>query len=70
MIENLELKLEGKIHVTREELFELVSSWGRKDSFMTFDDIIVVKCKKNECYDLSNLDVSKSNTEPSLIVVG
>ncbi len=59
MIEHLELKLSGSIPVTREELFELVSSWGRKDSFETFDNINVNKCESNECYDLSNLDVSQ-----------
>lgn len=34
-IVDLELKLEGKLPVTRIELFELVDSWGRKDFLIT-----------------------------------
>lgn len=59
MINNLELKLKGNIPVTREDLFELVSSWGRYDLVLTNDKIRTNSCKPKECYDLSNLDVSQ-----------
>ena len=66
MIENLELKLKGNIPVTRAELFELVSSWGRTDSFKTSDQIDIYKKNKKECYDLSNLNVSQINDMSSI----
>ncbi len=60
MITNLNLKLNGKLPVDIEELFELVSSWGRKDGFTTISQKIrVSKCEPNACYNLSNLDVSQ-----------
>ena len=59
MIINLEAKLSGLEPVTREDLFELVNSWGRSDGFITYDNIDINKSKQCECYDLSNLDVSK-----------
>lgn len=59
MIENLNLKLSGKEPINREELIILISSWGRKASFETFDNLYINKCEPNECYDLSNLDVSQ-----------
>ena len=61
MIKNLQAKLSGLEPVTREELFELVDSWGRKNDFSTDQQptIKIKKCKPKECYDLSNLDVSQ-----------
>ena len=57
MIENLELKLNGELPITREELFELVNSHGRKHSGIhTHDHLLIQTCNPNECYDLSNLD--------------
>ena len=59
MIENLESKLSGLEPVTREELFELINSWGRKDEFSTHDDIEINICEPSECYPLEHLDVSQ-----------
>lgn len=59
MIIDIEKKLNGTIPVTREELFKLVNSWGRKDSFSTNDNINIKKSKQLECYPLENLDVSQ-----------
>lgn len=56
MIINLELKLNGELPVTREELLELVSSWGRTDTFYTIDSIRLEQSKPKECYPLDNLD--------------
>ena len=59
---NLKNKLEGKTPVTREELFELVNSWGRTQSFYIFDinkNIYIKAYESKECYDLSKLDTSK-----------
>ena len=36
-IDKLEEKLEGKLPITREELFVLVNSWGRRLGFYTKD---------------------------------
>ncbi len=62
-IDNLEDKLEGKLPITREDLFVLVNSWGRSTDFYTKDsknkDIYIKGCKAKECYDLSKLDVSQ-----------
>lgn len=59
MIKDFELKLSGKLPINREELFTLVDSWGRKESILTDEDIIINNCDANEKYDLSNLDVSQ-----------
>lgn len=59
VIQDLDKKLSGEIPVTREELITLVSSWGRKESFITNDKIQIFKSEPNKCYDLSNLDVSQ-----------
>ncbi len=59
MITDLEKKLNGSLPVIREELFELVNSWGRKDEFSTHDDIEINSCEPSECYPLENLDVSQ-----------
>lgn len=59
MIENLESKLLGNIPVTREELIELISSWGRTDTFFINDNQLIKLIKPNECYPLENLDVSQ-----------
>ena len=60
MIENINLKLSGLEPVTREDLFELVNSWGRNDGFKTYrDNIKISKCEPNEKYPLENLDVSQ-----------
>lgn len=56
MIKNLNKKLQGKEPVTRDELFELVNSWGRKKYFFTKDKFQIEKCEANECYPLENLD--------------
>ena len=62
-IENLNQKLNGELPVTREELFVLINSWGRRLGFYTKDsqnkDIYIESCKEKECYDLSKLDVSQ-----------
>ena len=36
-IDNLEAKLNGELPVTREELIELINSWGRRLGFYTKD---------------------------------
>lgn len=59
MIENLNLKLSGKLPITREELLEIVNSWGRIDNFDTNDNIYVNRCNPAECYPLENLNVSE-----------
>ena len=77
-IDNLQEKLNGEIPVTREELFVLVSSWGRRLGFYTKDsknkDIYIKECEatqseqtrfvRKECYDLSKLQTVfvKTNT--------
>ena len=55
-IENLEQKLNGELPVTREELIELVDSWGR---FSLGQDGTKWITGMDECYDLSRLDTSK-----------
>ncbi len=55
MIANLESKLKGELPVTKEELLELVSSWGRNGSYPE----LFYSCKKKECYPLENLDISQ-----------
>ncbi len=56
-------KLNGELPVTREELIELINSWGRRLGFYTKDsqnkDIYIESCESKECYDLSQLDVSQ-----------
>ncbi len=51
-IDKLEEKLEGKLPITREELFVLVNSWGRNISFYTKDsqnkDIYIESCKATQ----------------------
>ena len=60
MIQNLEEKLSGLKPVTKEELFELISSHGRKHSkHFVSDNMILETLEPKECYDLSNLDVSQ-----------
>lgn len=56
MINNFVEKLNGELPVTREELFTLVDSWGRKDYFETDDRFMISKCEPKECYPLDNLD--------------
>ena len=69
---NIEKKLNGEIPVTRLELIELINSWGRSETFFTYNNDIKIKIKKckatqseqallvrKECYDLSKLDVSQ-----------
>ncbi len=61
-IDNLEAKLNGELSVDRLELLYLVNSWGRIDFFYTqyLDEVVKIeKCKAEECYDLSKLDVSQ-----------
>ena len=68
----LEEKLEGKIPIDRLELLYLINSWGRSETFFTYNNDIKIKIKKceatqseqallvrKECYDLSKLDVSQ-----------
>lgn len=55
MIENLEEKLSGSIPVNKDELLELISSWGRKENFSIFKNYIS-SCEPKECYHLENLD--------------
>ena len=55
MIKDLELKLSGSLPIRREELIELVNSWGKRDSM----NHSYINLKPKECYNLSNLDVSK-----------
>ena len=50
MIENIKKKLDGKIPVTREDLIELVSSWGRKRYVFTRDKINIERCEPKEKY--------------------
>ena len=56
MIIDLELKLSGELPVNRLELIELVNSWGRFKKIVINDDDYIEMTKKNECYNLSNLD--------------
>ena len=69
-IDDLEEKLEGKLPIDRLELIELVSSWGRTNSFCTIDsnnfDIIIKECEKKDCYDLSKLDTSEITNMSSI----
>src|SRR5574344_715054 len=62
-IDNLKSKLNGEIPITREELFVLINSWGRKLNFDTTssnnDRFYINRCVPNQCYNLSKLDVSK-----------
>ena len=71
-IDNLQDKLEGKLPIDRLELLVLINSWGRINFFYTeylYEDVKIEKCEatqseqaklvRKECYDLSNLDVSK-----------
>lgn len=57
-IQNLREKLRGELPINREELIHLVSSWGRKDTFSSLDQVIY-KTKPSNKYDLENLDVSQ-----------
>ena len=65
MVENLNLKLSGELPVTKDELIELVSSWGRIEEFNIESETIndysyfVEKCEPKECYPLENLNVSQ-----------
>ncbi len=55
-VDNLETKLNGKLPVDRLELIYLVNSWGRSETFITYNndmEIIIKKCEVKECYDLS-----------------
>lgn len=61
MIVNLESKLSGLEPIDRDELIELISSWGRTKYFTTEDDIKINKCEPKEKYSLENLDVSQIN---------
>ncbi len=51
-IDKLEEKLEGKLPITREELFVLVNSWGRRLGFATKDsqnkDIYIGSCEATQ----------------------
>ena len=58
-MENLNKKLSGELPVTIDELLEIVSSWGRSDSFITDNFTTIRKCEPNRKYPLGNLDVSK-----------
>ena len=60
IIENLEKKLNGELPVTREELKELIKSWGE----IYIDDKSVINV--GMCYDLSRLDVSEITDMSSL----
>ncbi len=66
MIQNIIKKLSGELPVTREDLIELINSWGRLDSQETNDEIQINKCEPNQCYPLENLDVSKLEDLSSL----
>ena len=57
-IQNLGEKLRGELPINREELIHLVSSWGRKDTFSSLDQVIY-KTRSSNKYDLENLDVSQ-----------
>ena len=59
MIQNLKLKLSGELPVTRNELFQLVNSWGRTSNVYSLDLHTFEKCKGKQCYPLENLDVSQ-----------
>ena len=69
-IDNLEQKLNGELPVTREELIELINSWGRRLGFYTKDsqnkDIYIGSCEAKECYDLSKLDTSRITNMDSI----
>ncbi len=68
-IDNLEDKLDGKLPVDRLELIYLVNSWGRTSFFYTEylnEDVTIVKCEPNYCYDLSKLDVSQITNMDSI----
>lgn len=53
---NINDTLEGKVPVTRIELIELISSWGRFENFVINGYGYVPKCEPKECYNLSKLD--------------
>ena len=57
-IQNLGEKLKGELPINREELFHLVNSWGRKNTFSSLDQVIY-KTRSSNKYDLENLDVSQ-----------
>ncbi len=68
-VDNLETKLNGKLPVDRLELIYLVNSWGRTSFFYTEylnEDVTIVKCEPNYCYDLSKLDVSQITNMDSI----
>ncbi len=44
----LEEKLEGKIPIDRLELLYLINSWGRSETFFTYNNDIKIKIKKCE----------------------
>ena len=61
-IKNFEKKLEGKLPVTKEELFILVNSWGRTQDIDINNEIFDFKYKTSfskNYYDLSKLDTSQ-----------
>lgn len=58
IITNIQAKLEGKVPVTRKELFVLVNSWGRKKSFSIPEGYDIPAYPQGKCYNLSNLDIS------------
>ncbi len=51
-IENLKKKLNGELPVTREELIELINSWGRRLGFYTKDsqnkNIYIKECEATQ----------------------
>ncbi len=59
MINNLELKLNGELPITKRDLIALVNSWGRYESFNSIDNTRFNKCEPKEKYPLENLDVSQ-----------
>lgn len=61
-IEDLELKLEGKLPVTKDDLIILVNTWGRSiDTVLFFkkSNVTFSKCEPKEKLNLSKLDISK-----------
>lgn len=43
MINNLELKLNGELPITKRDLIALVNSWGRCESFNSIDNTRFIK---------------------------
>lgn len=71
LIQDLDKKLSGEIPITREELISLVSSWGRKESFVTNDKIQISNVESNtiEYIDIKSEKYNKLNIDEKIKVL-